>query len=275
MDQIGFDDAPLRLALFFGALALIGGWESLAARRRLTADKTRRWFSNLTLIALNNLALRLIFPITLVQFAFFCQSNGWGALNYYQDSIAPFVAVAISAVALDFAIYLQHLMFHATPALWRLHKTHHLDLDIDVTTGLRFHPIEIVLSYIVKFGVVAAIGAPPVGVAIFEAILNIMAMFNHGNINIPTALDRWIRFFVVTPDMHRVHHSIYPNETNSNFGFNLSVWDRLFGTYIDQPRDGHQGMTIGLKTIRAPEETITLSAILMTPFRAKKDTYSF
>jgi sterol desaturase/sphingolipid hydroxylase (fatty acid hydroxylase superfamily) len=176
-------------------------------------------------------------------------------------------------MALDFVIYLQHVMVHAVPALWRLHRMHHADLDFDVTTGARFHPIEIVLSMGIKLATVAVLGAPPLAVLIFEVLLNGTAMFNHGNIRLPLGLDRWLRLLVVTPDMHRVHHSILPGETNSNFGFNLPWWDRLFGTYRAQPREGHEGMTIGIEQFRQPGDT-WLHRLLIQPFVGETGEYS-
>jgi sterol desaturase/sphingolipid hydroxylase (fatty acid hydroxylase superfamily) len=179
---------------------------------------------------------------------------------------APWLAIVITVIALDLVIYLQHIAFHKIPLLWRLHRVHHADLDIDATTGARFHPIEIVLSMLVKFGAILALGATPAGVLIFEVLLNAIAMFNHANARMPQAVDRVLRLFVVTPDMHRVHHSVLPYETDSNFGFNIPVWDRLFGTYRAQPEKGHLGMTIGLsKYLRAP--TDRLGWMLLEPFK--------
>ena len=182
------------------------------------------------------------------------------------------VGVVSSVVVLDLAIYLQHVLFHAVPSLWRLHRMHHADLEFDVSTGLRFHPIEILLSMVIKFIVVAALGAPAVAVLIFEVLLNATSMFNHGNVRIPTGLDRMLRWIVVTPDMHRVHHSILSRETNSNFGFNLPWWDRLFGTYRAQPTAGHDGMTIGIEQFREPRE-LGLDRMLLQPFRGDAGRY--
>ena len=176
-------------------------------------------------------------------------------------------------MALDLAIYLQHVLFHAVPALWRLHRMHHADLEFDVTTGARFHPIEILLSMGIKLGVVAALGAPAIAVLIFEVLLNATSMFNHSNVRMPVWIDRVLRWIVVTPDMHRVHHSIVARETNSNFGFNLPWWDRLFGTYRDQPAAGHEAMTIGIEQFREPAEQ-RLDRMLTQPFRDDDTTYA-
>jgi sterol desaturase/sphingolipid hydroxylase (fatty acid hydroxylase superfamily) len=177
--------------------------------------------------------------------------DGWGLLNHFQVPFA--IAVPLAVIAMDFVIWLQHVMVHAVPALWRLHRVHHADLDYDVTTGARFHPLEIILSMLIKFATIVVLGPPVVAVVIFEVLLNATAMFNHGNIRLPAGLDRVLRWVVVTPDMHRVHHSVEDDETNSNFGFNLPWWDRLFGTYRDQPRAGHVGMTIGIRSASQPE----------------------
>ena len=216
--------------------------------------------------------MRLVFPAAAVGMAAFAQARGWGFFNYVE---APYwLAVAISVVILDFAIYLQHVMFHAVPALWRLHRMHHADLDFDVTTGARFHPIEIVLSMLIKFAVIAALGPPAVAVVIFEVLLNATAMFNHSNVRMPAGLDRVLRLFAVTPDMHRVHHSVEDHEANSNFGFNLPWWDRLFGTYKPQPDAGHLGMTLGIRDYRAPNEVDRLDGMLLLPFRGKVSGYA-
>jgi len=241
-------------------------------RRRLTASKLRRWVSNLGIVFLNSLFVRLLLPATAVGFAVFAAQRGWGVFNVLD---APaWVGIIASVVFLDFAIYLQHVMFHAVPALWRLHRMHHADLDFDVTTGARFHPIEILLSMLIKFAVIAVIGAPAAAVIIFEVLLNATAMFNHGNFRLPAGLDRVLRLFVVTPDMHRVHHSIEDHETNSNFGFNLPLWDRLFGTYKDQPDAGHEAMTIGIRDYREPKLASDLPGMLILPFLGRVTGYA-
>mgnify|MGYP006384840865 FL=1 len=266
------NEPAIRLGFFLGVFAVIGFWEVLAPRRLLTVSKTLRWTSNLGLVVLNTVLLRLIFPLAGVGLAAFCAKNGWGMLNHFQ---VPFwVAVPLAVIALDFVIWLQHVMVHAVPLLWRLHRVHHADLDYDVTTGARFHPLEIVLSMLIKFATIVVLGPPVVAVVIFEVLLNATAMFNHGNIGLPARLDRILRWVVVTPDMHRVHHSIEDDETNSNFGFNLPWWDRLFGTYRDQPRAGQTGMTIGIRDHGDPREVSRLDGMLLLPFRGEIKDYA-
>ena len=265
-------EPAIRLGFFLGIFAMIGFWELIAPRRRLTVSKTLRWTSNLGLVALNTVLLRLIFPLAGVGMAAFCADNGWGILNHFP--VPLWVAVPLAVIALDFVIWLQHVMVHAVPLLWRLHRVHHADLDYDVTTGARFHPIEIVLSMLIKFATIVVLGPPVVAVVIFEVLLNATAMFNHGNIGLPATLDRILRWVVVTPDMHRVHHSIEDDETNSNFGFNLPWWDRLFGTYRDQPRAGQTDMTIGIRDYSDPHEVDRLDGMLLLPFRGEVDDYA-
>jgi sterol desaturase/sphingolipid hydroxylase (fatty acid hydroxylase superfamily) len=253
----------VRLAFFIGVLSAMAGWEVLAPRRRRFVARSIRWPSNLGIVALNTLLLRLVFPSAAVGVAAIAADGRWGLLN---NLSLPFWATLVAALlALDLAIYLQHVMFHAVPLLWRFHRMHHADLDFDVTTGARFHPVEILLSMGLKLAVVAALGAPVLAVLTFEIALNATSMFNHGNVALPPAIDRVLRSFVVTPDMHRVHHSIRREETNSNFGFNLPWWDRLFGTYRAQPVDGHEAMTIGLDSFRDPRE-LRLDRMLVQPF---------
>ena len=198
------------------------------------------------------------------------EKEGWGLLNNFSPPY--WISVLAAIVALDFAIYLQHVMVHAVPLFWRLHRMHHADLDFDVTTGARFHPVEILLSMGIKLGVVAVLGPPVVAVVIFEVLLNGSSMFNHSNIRLPLWLDRVLRWFVVTPDMHRVHHSVIPRETNSNFGFNLPWWDRLFGTYRAQPEAGHEAMTIGISQFREPKY-LRLDRLLLQPLLGKPGAY--
>ncbi len=271
-DFILQNETPIRLGFFFGVFAIMGLWEVLAPRRALTVSKAVRWTSNLGLVFLNSAILRLIFPMAAVGVAAFAAEQGWGLLNYFQLPFAFSVLLAI--VALDFIIYLQHVLVHAVPALWRLHRVHHADLDYDVTTGARFHTLEIILSMLIKFATILVLGPPVVAVVIFEVVLNAMAMFNHSNVSLPPRLDRIVRWFVVTPDMHRVHHSVEDNEANSNFGFNLSIWDRLFGTYIVQPREGHDNMTIGIHGYRDPKQVNQLPGMLTLPFAGKITGYA-
>ncbi len=266
------NEVAIRLGFFLGVLTIMALWEILAPRRALTTSKSWRWISNLGIVFLNSFLLRLMFPVAAVGLAAYATGHGWGLFNQFQ---APFwMAVIASVVALDLAIYLQHVMFHAVPAFWRLHRMHHADLDFDVTTGARFHPIEIILSMFIKFAVIAALGPPVVAVIVFEVLLNATAMFNHSNVRIPQPVDGFIRRLIVTPDMHRVHHSIEDHETNSNFGFNLSIWDRLFGTYQDQPDAGHLAMTIGIRDFRDPRQVDRLPGMLALPFIGKVTGYA-
>ena len=266
------NEKVIRMSFFFGMLIVMALWELAAPRRALTISKTVRWVNNLGLVFFNSFLLRVIFPAAAVGVAAFASSNGWGLLNYYQ--IPFWMAVVLSVVIMDFIIYLQHVMVHAIPALWRLHRMHHADLDFDVTTGARFHPIEILLSMLIKFATIIVLGPPVVAVVIFEIVLNATAMFNHSNIRLPLTLDSILRWFVVTPDMHRVHHSVEDDEANSNFGFSLPWWDRLFGTYRAQPRNGHEGMTIGIHKYRDPKQVSWLPGMMMLPFKGKISDYA-
>ena len=265
-------ETPIRLGFFFGIFIVMALWEVLAPRRHLTLPRTTRWASNLGLVAFNSGVVYTVMPILAVGFAVLAQERGWGLLNQFAPPY--WLAVMLAVIALDLAIYLQHVMFHAVPVLWRLHMVHHADLDFDVTTGARFHTIEIVLSMGIKFAAIAVIGAPAVAVLIFEILLNGTSMFNHGNVRLPAALDRALRWLVVTPDMHRVHHSLNPYETNSNFGFNLPWWDRLFGTYRDQPAAGHEHMIIGLSQYRGDPRVDRLHWMLLLPFVGKIGDYA-
>ncbi len=264
------NETAIRLGIFLGVLVLVAAWEALSPRRVRSFSRWRRWPGNLGLVALNTVVLRLLFPAAAVGMAWYAREHGWGLFNAVQVPAA--LAVVATVVALDLLIYLQHVMFHAVPALWRLHRMHHADLDFDVTTGARFHPIEIVLSMVIKLAAVVVLGAPPVAVVIFEVALNATAMFNHGNLRLPLAVDRVLRLFVVTPDMHRVHHSVVPAETNSNFGFNLPWWDRLLGTYRAQPAAGHEAMTIGIEQFREAGD-LRLDRMLAQPFRGAPGDY--
>jgi len=265
-------EIQIRLGFFFGIFTIMALWELKAPRRELTISRAIRWSNNLGLVALNSLVLRLLFPAAAVGMAAFAQAQGWGLLNYYQISFP--LAVIISVITMDAVIYLQHVMVHAVPVLWRLHRVHHADLDYDLTTGARFHPLEIILSMLIKFATILLLGPPVVAVVAFEVLLNATAMFNHGNVKLPSSVDRVLRWFLVTPDMHRIHHSVEDDETNSNFGFSLPWWDRLFGTYRDQPRAGHESMTIGIHKYRDPKQVIRLPGILMFPFRGKVSGYA-
>ena len=257
------NETVIRAACFGTIFIVIAAWERLAARRPLSTSRKSRWTGNLGIMLINPLMMHLVFPVMAVTLAVKARQQGWGLLNHVDWPAGLELTAGI--VVLDLVIYLQHVMFHAVPLLWRLHMVHHADLDYDLTTGLRFHPLEAVLSMAIKLSVVAALGPSPEAVVVFEVLLNGMALFNHGNIRIPERLDSLLRLLVVTPDMHRVHHSVIIRETNSNFGFNLSWWDRLFGTYRAQPARGHGGMTIGLAQFRDPAR-LTLPWLLLLPF---------
>jgi sterol desaturase/sphingolipid hydroxylase (fatty acid hydroxylase superfamily) len=260
----------VRFIAFGAVLTAMAGWELVAPRRKQEVGRKTRWPGNLGIVVLDTLLVRLLFPLGAVAVALTAETRGWGLFNAF--AVPGWVAIPAAVILLDLAIYLQHVLFHAVPALWRLHRMHHADLAFDVTTGVRFHPIEILLSMVIKLGVVAAIGASPLAVLIFEVLLNATSMFNHGNVTLPQRIDRILRWLVVTPEMHRVHHSIKARETNSNFGFNLPWWDRLFGTYRDQPEAGHLGMTIGIAQFRDPAEQ-RLDRMLTQPFREDATTY--
>jgi len=265
------NESTIRLVCFIGILIPLALWEVLSPRRVLTTAKSVRWFGNIGIVFLNTVALRALFPVLAVDLASMAGRNGWGILNHYRP---PFwFAVVIGLIALDLLIYLQHILFHSVPAFWRLHMLHHADLDVDVSTGLRFHPIEIIMSMGIKMAAVAAIGPPAVSVIIFEVVLNATSLFNHGNIRMRSWLDAILRRIVVTPDMHRVHHSVVIRETNSNFGFNFPWWDRLFGTYREQPSAGHVDMVIGLSQFRNAAR-LTLPWMLLLPFVGNPGAYA-
>ena len=260
----------IRLTAFAAVLALMAAWELWQPRRKQSIGRVARWPSNIGIVVVDTLLVRLLFPTAAVGFAVLAERQGWGLFN--DLDFHGWLAIALAVLILDVAIYFQHVLFHAVPALWRLHRMHHADLEFDVTTGIRFHPFEIVLSMLIKLIVVTGLGLPASGVLIFEVLLNATSMFSHGNVAIPAELERWLRWIVVTPDMHRVHHSIEAQETNSNFGFNLSCWDRLFGTYRQQPAAGHQAMTIGIAQFREPRE-LRLDRMLLQPFREGTGAY--
>jgi len=270
MNILGYESI-IRLGIFLGVLVLMACWELLAPRRALAARKPLRWLSNLALAGLNTLALRVLIPLGIVGMALHAEERGWGLLNNL--TLPAWLAIVLAVVVLDFIIYLQHVLFHAVPALWRLHMVHHADLDFDVTTGLRFHTVEILLSMGIKLAAVVLLGAPALAVLIFEVLLNATSMFSHGNIRLPYWLDQGLRRVVVTPEMHRVHHSAIPRETNSNFGFNLPWWDYLLGTYQAQPAEGHEGMTIGLTQFR-DDRVEQLHWMLALPFIGQVGNYT-
>jgi len=266
------NESSIRLSVFIGMLAIMGLWELFAPRRAPKISKLLRWGNNLSLVFLNSFLLRLVFPAAAVGMATFTQQQGWGIFNYY--ALNPLLELVLAVIVLDFIIYLQHVLVHAVPTLWRLHRVHHADIDFDVTTGARFHPIEIFISMFIKFATIVVLGPSIVAVIIFEVLLNGMAMFNHGNVGLPKSLDKFLRLFIVTPDMHRIHHSIEDDETNSNFGFNLSIWDRIFGTYKEQPRNGQINMTIGIQQFNTPMQATWLHGLLTMPFKGKVSGYS-
>ena len=258
----------IRLAAFLGVFTAVAIWESLSPRRKLDTSKTLRWISNISITLIGTAVVRGLFPVLAVTFA----ANGSTMGLLHQVPLPFFIKVVVGVLAFDLIIYGQHVMFHSIPLLWRLHMMHHADLDMDVTTGLRFHPVEIVLSMGIKLAAILLVGPPVLAVILFEILLNATSMFNHGNIRMPTGLDRLLRLFVVTPDMHRVHHSVVILETNSNFGFNLPWWDRLFGTYRAQPAAGHDDMVLGLSQFRNPQR-LTLPWLLALPFIGKTGSY--
>jgi len=260
----------IRFVAFSGVLLLMASWERLAPCRRLTTSKLRRWAANLGVVALNTIVVRLVFGTGVVGTAMFVTGHGWGLLN--RVSWSPWFEAILAVVVLDFILYLQHVMLHAVPVFWRFHMMHHADLDCDVTTGVRFHPVEVAISMVIKSGAIIVIGASPAAVLTFEVLLNATSMFNHSNAQMPAAVDRVLRWFLVTPDMHRIHHSILPQETNRNFGFNLPWWDRLLGTYCATPEGGHKGMTLGLEQFRNSAH-LTLTGILLLPFFGKPGRY--
>ena len=248
-------------AAIFAGLAL---WEWLAPRRRLVAGRRPRWPGNLGILAIDIVAARLLVPTAAVGVALIAAEHGWGL--FPSLGLPACAAVVFGVIALDLVIYVQHVVFHHVPMLWRLHRMHHADLDIDVTTGVRFHPLEILLSLAIKMAAVVALGVPALAVLIFEVLLNATSMFNHSNVALPPRLEQIARWLVVTPQMHQVHHSAERLETDSNFGFNLPWWDRLFGTYRAKPAAGEQAMTIGLPIFRDVAET-RIVRLLTQPFR--------
>lgn len=254
-----------RLGCFFGVFAIMALWEIRRPCRKLKLKKSLRWANNLGLVVLNSLLLRLLFPTAAVGVAFYAEEQGLGLFNLI--GFSGIFSIIAAVVILDLCIYIQHVAFHKTPILWRLHRVHHADPDYDVTTGARFHPVEIILSMLIKCAVILLLGPAAVAVIIFEVLLNGSAMFNHSNIRLPAAVDHTVRILFVTQDMHRVHHSQIPRETDSNYGFALSLWDRLFATYTESPSKGQLGMDIGLKEYPSPEQNCKLPGLLLMPFR--------
>lgn len=260
------NEIVIRLGFFFGIFAIMALMEMVSPKRVLKTSKSMRWFNNISITFLDSFLVRIAFPLLAFDIAKLGVERGWGIFN--NIGIPEMIAGIISLLLLDLLIYGQHVAFHFMPHFWMIHRMHHTDLDIDLTTGTRFHPIEIVLSMGLKIVAVVLLGAPPWSVLAFEILLNGTSMFNHSNVHLPAAMDRFLRLFVVTPDMHRVHHSVIIREYNSNFGFNLPWWDRLFKTYNAQPVKGHTGMNIGLANYRDPKK-LSLPWMLAIPFIGK------
>lgn len=257
-------EPQVRLISLFSILAIMAVWELAAPRRRQEIPRLLRWSNNIGMTVIDTLLVRLTFPLVAVGMASYAVVRGWGLFNIFQ--VPSWIAFLVSFLLFDLAIYLQHVMFHAVPLLWRLHRVHHSDPEFDVTTGLRFHPLEILISMGLKLALVVVLGPPAIAVLFFEVVLNGTAMFNHSNIRLPIAVDQLLRLLVVTPDMHRVHHSVFSNESNSNYGFNLPWWDRALGTYVAQPQDGHDQMTIGIGQFRTSRD-LWLDRMLFQPLR--------
>lgn len=271
MSEIILGQEPvIRLVLFAVIFLVLAASEALFPRRVRSLSRWRRWPGNIGISALNTALIRLIFPATAVAIAGLAETHGWGLLQLM--ALPETAKIILAIIILDLIIYLQHVLFHAVPLLWRLHRMHHADPDFDVTTGSRFHPAEIMLSMGIKLMVIAALGAPAIAVLIFEILLNGASMFNHANLKLPLHADRMLRRFIVTPDMHRVHHSIIPSETNSNFGFNVPWWDHLFGTYRSQPKLGHEAMTIGIGQFQSARGQ-RLDQMLVQPFLGGNENY--
>jgi len=261
----------IRVGSYLSVLGIMATWEVLAPRRKLTASKLCRWGGNLTIVVLNTLIARLLFSGGVVAVAAMAQERGWGLLNWIEGP--AWLEVGLAVVTLDFIIYCQHQVFHLVPILWRFHMMHHSDLDLDVSSGVRFHPVEMVISLMVKSAAVMALGVAPLAVVAFEIVLNATALFSHSNVKIPLRVEPFLRWFVVTPDMHRIHHSVDPRETNSNYGFNVPWWDRLFGTYCAEPELGQLGMKIGLEHL-GPPVCLNLFMMLRFPFVATLGRYA-
>lgn len=271
IEYIYQNEAIIRLSIFLGGFTLLALWEWRKPKRQLTQDKVKRWLNNIALVVCSTLVVRIIVPTAAIGIAYIAEQQHLGFANHYEWPL--WLKVVITFILLDFAIYLQHAMFHVLPVMWRFHRVHHSDLDCDVTTGLRFHPVEILLSILIKFAIIVTLGAPVLAVILFEAVLNLLSMFTHSNIRLNSTFERVLRWFIVTPDMHRVHHSTLENETNSNFSFNISLWDRIFATYKAEPQAGHQGMTIGLDQFREPNWQ-NFTGLIYMPFSSKFKGYA-
>jgi len=264
-------ESYIRLGSFLGLFILLMAWEVASPKRKLLQLRRFRWFSNIGLIVTSSILIRFIIPTAAVGVALLAEKDNLGFLNYFDLSTTAHFIIAF--ILMDLAIYFQHVMFHALPMFWRFHRVHHSDLDCDISTGLRFHPFEMIISILFKFVIIISIGAPVIAVVCFEIILNAASMFTHSNIKIPANLEKLVRWIVVTPDMHRIHHSVNENETNSNFGFFISVWDRLFGTYINEPKEGQQNMEIGLHSFRQAKWQ-NLRWLIYLPFVSSINDYA-
>lgn len=272
MQELFFQyESYIRLGSFLGIFALLTAWEISSPKRELLQLRRFRWFGNIGLIVISSVLIRFLIPTAAVGVALHVEQDQVGFLNHYDMPF--FVQFFIAFVLMDLAIYFQHVIFHALPMFWRFHRVHHSDLDCDITTGIRFHPFEMIISILFKFLVIISIGAPVLAVVVFEVVLNAASMFTHSNIKIPQSIERMVRLILVTPDMHRIHHSINENETNSNFGFFISTWDRIFGTYIKEPALGHENMQIGLQGFREPKWQ-NLRWLIYLPFVSRIDDYA-
>lgn len=262
-------ESAVRFGFFLGTFVLMALWEIVAPLRAAATAKAVRWPNHLVLATLNIVLVRILFPLAAVALAVYVNELGIGLFNMLPVPYA--VAFVASLLALDLAIYLFHLLFHSVPVLWRVHRIHHADLDIDVSTGVRFHPIQMMLSVIVKSVIILILGPPALSVLAFEALSHAITLFNHGNVRIPRSLDRVLRWFVVTPDMHRIHHSIHADETDSNFGFVLPWWDRVFGTYRTEPAEGQARMVVGIESFRRDRD-LWLDRLVLNPILDERDT---
>lgn len=267
MDQLPFSEVTIRIAVFVAIFGSMAALEIALPRRTPDPRKGARWRTNLLMVVVDSIALRVVFPLAAVGWALWAEANGTGLFR--ATGMPVWLAGLIGFIVLDFAVWLEHVASHKIPILWRIHRMHHSDIDFDVTTALRFHPLEIILSMMWKAAIVVALGVPVIAVLLFEIVLNGAAMFNHSNWKIPARIDEILRLFIVTPDMHRVHHSVRVRETDSNYGFNFPFWDRLFRTYTDQPQDGHLGMTIGLTEYRGDDPTGFIWSLIL-PFRSNR-----
>ncbi len=262
------DEIIVRLTFFFGLMTIIIILESLYSKRPLLIKRKVRWRINFSLIVINNI-IKFFIPFTAVSLALYAEKNQIGLFNFLTP-IPLFIKIISSVILLDLIIYLQHVFSHALPWFWRLHKIHHIDQEFDATTGLRFHPLEVIISTFIKCATVLIFGIPFIAVLIFETVLNALAIFNHSNIALPFSIDKFLRLVIVTPDMHRVHHSVIKEETNSNYGFGLSLWDKIFKSYKDQPKKGHLKMTIGLNNYREINKTNLLDLLIIPFYKVHK-----